>query len=150
MMAGKHRRRTLRGQFTEGETVRLIVDDGRLNHGYKVTGFYVAGDGALSAANDVVATLSLDYDSPLSWNWGDSRQIGWASNNVDSLSGHNAPFSVVDPDHVVIMDLYIQGQTGSAGGTGVVNYLIELETVDLTDDQAILTLIKERSQDDPR
>lgn len=144
------RRRTLRGQFVEGENKRLIVDDGRLNHGYKVVGFYVAGDGALSAANDVVATLSLDYDAPFTWNWGDNRQIGWASNNIDGLSGHNAPFSVIDPDHVVIMDLWIQGQTGSAGGTGVINYLIELQPVELTDDQAILALIKERSQDDLR
>ncbi len=143
-------RRTLRGQFPEGENRRLIVDDGRLNHGYKVVGFYVAGDGALSAGNDVVGTLSLDYDAPFTWNWGDNRQIGWASNNIDSLSGHSAPFSVLDPNHVVIMDLYIQGQTGSAGGTGVVNYLIELEPVELSNDQAILTLIKERSQDDLR
>jgi len=143
-------RRTLRGQFPEGENRRLIVDDGRLNHGYKVVGFYVAGDGALSAGNDVVATLSLDYDAPFTWNWGDNRQIGWASNNIDSLSGHSAPFSVLDPDHVVIMDMYIQGQTGSAGGTGVVNYLIELEPVELSNDQAILSLIKERSQDDLR
>jgi len=98
----------------------------------------------------VTAVLGLDYDTPPTWNWGDNRQIAWASTNIDSLAGLNAPFSVVDPDHIVIMDLYIQGQTGSAGGTGVINYLVELEPVELSNDQAILTLIKERSQDDLR
>lgn len=144
------KRRTLRGQFAEGRTKRLVVDDGRLNHGYRVVSFVIGGDGILSAANDVSATLSLDDDSPLTWDWGDNRQIGWASTNVDSVAGTNAPFSLIDPDHIVIMDLYIQGQTGSAGGTGVINYLIELEPVGLTYDEAILTLIKERSQDDLR
>jgi hypothetical protein len=148
-MVGTHRRRTLRGQFTEGETKRLIVDDGRLNHGYKVVRFVIAGDPS-SSGNDAFATLSLDYDAPATWNWGDNRQIGWASTNVQGTAGLEPSFSVIDPDHVVIMDLYITGQVSGAGGTSLINYLIELQTVELSDDQAILTLIKERSQDDLR
>jgi hypothetical protein len=143
------KRRTLRGQFIEGQTIRLVVDDGRLNHGYRVVSFVIAGDFSF-AGNDCYATLSLDYDAPVTWDWGDNRQIGWASTNLDAISGATQPFSVVDPDHVVIMDLYIQGTVGAAGGSGVINYLIELEPMELTDDQAILTLIKERSQDDLR
>lgn len=148
-MAGAHRRRTLRGRFTEGDVVRLVVDDGRLNHGYKVISFIIAGEPD-SASNDCFATLSIDYDAPLGWNWGDNRQIGWASTTAFNAAGLEAPFVALDPDHIVIQDLYIQGQLGAAGGTGVINYMIELETTDLTDDQAILTLIKERSQDDSR
>jgi hypothetical protein len=53
-----------------------------------------------------------------------------------------------DPEHVVLRDLYIQGTVSGAGGSSVINYLIELEMIELTDDQAVLTLIKERSQDD--
>jgi hypothetical protein len=143
------KRRTLRGQVVEGQVKRLIVDDGRLNHGYRVVSFVVAPD-VTTAGKDAMATLSLDYDTPLAWNWGDNRQIGWASTNGQATSGLQSPYSVTDPDHVVIMDLYIQGQVLSGGGSDVVNYLIELEPVDLTNDQAILTLIKERSQDDLR
>lgn len=149
MMAGKHRRRTLRGQFVEGESKRLIVDDGRLTHGYRVVRFVAVGVPSASGSN-AYATLSLDYDSPIEWDFGDNRQIGWSSTNLPNLSGLDAPFSLIDPDHVIIMDLWIQGQVGGSGGSALINYLIELETVDLTDDQAILSLIKERSQDDPR
>jgi hypothetical protein len=141
------KRRTLRGQFVEGETKRLIVDDGRLNHGYRVVSFVIAGEPALTSG-EAYATLSLDYDTPTNWDWGDSRQIGWASTNNAGGSGLNSPFSVIDPDHIVIMDLYIQGN--SALPSGNINYLIELEAVELSNDQAILTLIKERSQDDLR
>jgi len=140
-------RRTLRGQVVEGTNKRLILDDGRLNHGYKVVSFVVAC-GPDSSAFDAYGTLSLDYDTSKTWNWGDNRQIGWASTNIVSTAGANAPFSVIDPDHIVIQDLWIQGQVSTGSGTDVVNYLIELEPVTLTNDQSIITLIKERSQDD--
>jgi hypothetical protein len=140
-------RRTLRGQVEEGTNKRLIVDDGRLNHGYKVVRFVIACTPSASGF-DSYATLSLDIDSAKEWDWGDNRQIGWASTNAPSTGSLDAPFSVIDPDHIVIQDLFIQGQVQSAGGTDPINYLIELEPVTLTDDQAIITLIKERSQDD--
>lgn len=143
------KRRTLRGQVLNGDVKRLIVDDGRLTHGFRVVNFVVSGDPG-SSTNDAVATLSLDYDTPLAWNWGDNRQIAWASTNIystDAVMG--PPFSVVDPDHIVIMDLYLQGATPGAG-SGVVNYLIELEPMTMSNDEAILNLIKERSQDDSR
>lgn len=143
------RRRTLRGQFVEGTTKRLIVDDGRLTHGYRVVSFVAVGVPSASGSN-AYATLSLDYDAPLAWDFGDNRQIGWSSTNLPNLSGLEAPFSLLDPDHIIINDLYIQGQVGGSGGTAVINYLIEIEPVQLTDDQAILALIKERSQDDLR
>ena len=143
------RRRTLRGQVTEGEVKRLVVDDGRLTNGYKVVNFTIAGDPD-SAANDVFATLGLQYDTPLTWDWGDNRQIGWASTTAFNVAGLEAPYVALDPDHIVLRDLYLQGQNGSAGGSGVINYMIVLEPVFITDDQAILTLIKERSQDDLR
>jgi hypothetical protein len=143
------KRRTLRGQVIEGEVKRLIVDDGRLNHGYKVVRFVVAC-GPTSSSFDAFGTLSLDFDAPRNWDWGDNRQIAWASTNMSTTGGADAPFTLVDPDHVVIMDLYIQGQVSASGGSDVINYFVELEPVELTDDQAILALIKERSQDDPR
>lgn len=142
------RRRTLRGQVVEGTTKRLILDDGRLNHGFKVVRFVVAADPSVST-NDCWATLSLDFDSPLVWDWGDNRQIGWASSTV-ATNAHQEGFELIDPDHVVIMDLWIQGQVSGGGGTSVFNYLVEIEPVELSNDESILSLIKERSQDDLR
>jgi hypothetical protein len=142
------KRRTLRGQVQEGQVKRLVVDDGRLNHGYRVVSFHVAPRNPSDSAGDVYGTLSLDYDSPALWEFGDNRQIGWAAAQVDQRP--LAPFSLIDPDHVVIMDLYIQGLVGSTTTTDLINYLIVLEPVELTDDEAIMTLIKERSQDDLR
>lgn len=143
------KRRTLRGQFVEGTATRLILDDGRLNHGHKIINFIVSGDPSASA-NDAYAVLSLDYDSPTAWDWSDNRQIAWAASPVDSVGSIHLGESVVDPDHIVLQDLWINGVVGSSGGSSVINYLVELELVELSNDQSILTLIKERSQDDLR
>lgn len=139
---------TLRGQVREGEVKRLIVDDGDLNNGHRVKSFTVIGRNPVDPAADCFATLSLDYDAPLLWEFGDNRQIGWAA--VQLSQAPHAPFSLIDPNHIVIRDLYIQGQMGASGGSEIINYLIELVPVTLSDDEAVLQLIKERSQDDLR
>jgi hypothetical protein len=137
------KRRTLRGRVGATEVKRLIVDDGRLNHGYKVTAFHVWAS-SQSSGNDPEASLGLDYDMDGSWNASDNRQIAWAGQTTTSTT-RMMQFDLIDPDHVVIMDLYINNFSSVEA-----NYLVILEPVELTDDQAILSLIKERSQDDLR
>jgi hypothetical protein len=90
--------------------------------------------------------LGLDYDIGPNMDASDNRQIGWAVTVYGTGSLEGGQISVIDPDHIVVRDLYIRNENSN----DEVNYLIELEAVDLTDDQAILTLIKERSQDDLR
>jgi hypothetical protein len=135
--------RTLRGRVDASETKRLIVDDGRLNHGMRVKEFHVWAI-SKGSGDDPECSLGLDYDMSANWDASDNRQIAWAGQTTTAGS-RLMQFSLIDPDHVVIMDLYIQNF-----GSDVANYLIILEPVELTDDQAILTLIKERSQDDLR
>jgi hypothetical protein len=139
------KRRTLRGQLTDLVPKRLIVDDGRLNSGYRIVSFQVWPD--FTNDDAVFATLGTQYDMVSTANAGDNRQIGWAIGSVDSTGANRGGqmWSVLDPEHLVIMDLYILSNRNTT-----VNYLIELEPVELTDDQTILTLIKERSQDDLR
>ncbi len=138
------RSRTLRGRVTAQETKRLIVDDGMFNHGMKVKEFHVW---AISQASneDPVCILGLDSDMNGEWDASDNRQIGWAAQTT-SASSRIAQFNLIDPDHIVIQDLYIY----NFSDTEEANYMVVLEPVMLTDDEAILQLIKERSQDAER
>jgi len=139
------KRRTLRGLLPSGEIRELVVDDGNLNHGYRVLEFHVWST-SLTGSRDVQAVLGLDADVDQYFNAADNRQIAWASqqNNIGSQEGIGN-FSLIDPDHIVLRDLYIVN-FGPAGNDA--NYLIVLEPRGLTDDEAVLQLIKERSQDD--
>jgi len=139
------KRRTLRGQVTDLIPKRLVVDDGRLSLGYRVVSFQVWPD--FNSDDSVFATLGTQYDMLPTANAGDNRQIGWAIGSVDATGANRGGqmWSVLDPDHIVIQDLYILSNRLTT-----VNYLVELEPVELSDDEVVLTLIKERSQDDLR
>lgn len=140
---------TLRGQVTEGTVKRLVVDDGRLTHAMRITKFVISGDPG-SSALDAYAVLGLQGTFPSIWDWSDNNQIAWSSTNIVSTGGAEAPFTLVDNDHLIIRDLYITGQVGTSGGESVINYYIEMEAVDISHDQSILQLIKERSQGELR
>jgi len=146
-MAGTHKLRTLRGRLATDELRRLIVDDGNFNHAFRVVEFQVFPAAPSGGAQICPVILSLDYDANADFDASDSRQIGWSISNFDG-AGQFSFFSpaVLDPDHVIVRDLWIK----NTGQLDEVNYLITLEAVDISDDQAILQLIKERSQDDSR
>jgi hypothetical protein len=143
------KRRTLRGVTLNGETKRLILDDGRLNHGFRVVRFQVFPVDVASGASDSSGVLSLDYDGLTQvWRADDNRQIAWSSTAMGAAYSVTNETDIIDPDHVVIMDLWIQAWTT---GTDLrINYIVEVEPVELSNDEAILSLIKERSQDDLR
>jgi len=132
------RRRTLRGLLAGNELRRLVVDDGRLNHGYIVKEFHVWSS-SLSGQRNPEFVLSLNETTPDGWRADITGQIGWAGMIVD-LGGVESlqSFSLIDPDHVVLRDLYVKSISADGG-----NYMVVLETIDLTENETILTLIKE-------
>lgn len=136
--------RTLRGHLTDTNVHRIIVDDGRLNHGYIIKEFYVWPLG--SSADGVFAVLGTQYDMLSGARADDNRQIAWAGSTWSSSgTPTTGNWGIVDPQHVVNTDLYIQ-----AINVDETNYLIVLEPITMTEDETILQLIKERSQDDLR
>lgn len=139
--------RTLRGKIrpanvATGDTgkVRVIVDDGVYTNGWRITGFDCFPSAA--TGDDVQGILSIDEDGLTGgWDASDNRQIGWSFMFVGTAGGDSRSYFL--PDHVVVRDLWVQNF-----GTAPMNYLIRIERAVLTDDQAILALIQERSQDD--
>jgi hypothetical protein len=145
----------MRGTAVEGEVTAIVVDDGNFNQAYKVVDFIVTSRYPANADNAAFGTLHLDADADPVWNWDDNRQIAWCSSSLGaratSTPGAVAPFKVIDPNHLVIRDLFLTCQLGPGTTEGsLVNYMVTLEPVTISDDVAVLTLIKERSQDDWR
>lgn len=132
---------SLRGRLANGEKKDLIIDDGRFNHGMKVKEFHVWG-----IDNDSAAEMVLCLNTELvgsQFDASNGNQIAWASQTGAAGVPTNSSFSLIDPNHVVVRDLVLNNFGATPG-----NYLVILEEITLTDDQAILALIKERQQDD--
>lgn len=139
--------RTLRGVVNASSKKRIFNNDLR-NVGWKVTAFHYWPNqmdnnanvwGKLWIGNDLGGSLSFSDAQ-------DNRCIGWAAAGGGQLAPSPNPatrWSLIDPDHVVTNTLTVINGAASAGA-----YLIELELMTLSDDQEIMALIKERSQDD--
>ena len=137
----RFRTRTLRGQLevVGGGVARknIIVSDGLINWGIKVTKFSVW---AVDPADTFIGILSYDtIPAGTQMNAGDNAQFGWTVGN-GSAEIHSV---FLDPDHIVNRDLYL---TLVNSNTGVYNYLIEGDLYKLDDNEAIITIIKETSQ----
>jgi|TARA_R110000823_G_scaffold93573_2_gene204777 hypothetical protein len=133
--------RTLRGQIevTGGGVARenLIASDGLINFGLVISRFQVW---AVDVADTFNAILSYDtIPAGTQMNAGDNRQFAWTIGNGSAEINNE----VVDPQHIVNRDCFL---TLVNSENGVYNYLIECQVVELTDDEAIVTIIKETSQ----
>jgi len=141
------RNRTLRGQIevVGGATTakqNLIASDGLINFGLKVESFVLWPEDIL-AVQKYTSILSLDTIIAGSLpDAGDNRQFAWLQ--ADAAAGNVwPPIKVIDPDHIVNRDLFL---TMVGSQAGIYNYLIEAQVVELTDDEAIISIIKETSQ----
>lgn len=136
--------RSFRGKLASSEQRRIIVDDGRFTHGMKIISFQtfpvIASGQQLTSA-----TLATQDNSSAELDADDNRQIGWSTTAFGATSGvHTQTTSIIDPSHIIVNDLYVRNNSA----TDEVNYIIIAEPITMSDDQAILALIKERSQDD--
>jgi hypothetical protein len=141
--------RTLRGQIavTGGGVARknLVAADGLINYGLRIISFTVWNKDAPTATAKFTSILSLDTTIAGSdMNAGDNRQFAWTFFATSSTTSAGTPVrTIIDPDHIVNRDLFLTMDNSS---TGTYNYLIEAQVVELTDDEAIVTIIKETSQ----
>ena len=135
--------RVLRGRLEDNEGRRLIVDDANFNDGWRVTKFTVASDGINS--NEVSGKLALKEVPTTGWDWSRNTEIAWASSRGTVEANWGGFPNAIDPNNVVIMDLWVYGSSSNGGD---INYMIEIERVVLDDNQSVLALIQERAQDD--
>lgn len=139
--------RTLRGQIASsqsGQKITLIVDDGRLNHGHRITSITMWPARA-SQVGDISATLATD---------GRAASIPMDSTNNGQIAWVYAPFttsqgvemtSIIDPNHIVVQELVLVAAFGADFADGV-NYMITLQPISLTDSESAVVQIKARQQ----
>jgi hypothetical protein len=140
---------TCRGKLTEGTdfTERITLFDGRFDTAFRVTRLVIAGVRADDTSSDCVAKLMTEEIGTNAdfWDWDDNREIGWASTDHRTADGVLESFSLVDPDNLIVEDLFITAQNRSASNPEV-NYLITMEKYDISEWQGALSMVRNSSQ----
>lgn len=129
---------TLRGQLTlpMTEPRRSSLFNGSWTQNFKVVDVQIFQSTAVN--NDTVVILHFDDVLKTQANAQDNAQFGWA--NIDALA---QDWSYVDPDHVIVNDMFV---SAFGAGPGVVNYVIKLERIKTTMPEAILDEVKNKLQ----
>jgi len=140
---------TVRGQIPEGtdNTRKIRLFDGKFNTAYRVVKFVIAGARADDSSSDAVAKIMTENigTSADFWDWQDQREIGWASTDHRTADGVQNTFSEIDPDNLIVEDLYITAQNRSAANPNI-NYMITMMKFDITEWKGALAMARNKSQ----
>jgi hypothetical protein len=125
------------------------MDDGDFQHGWKVTDFQIRTINPQVPTEWCNAILGLNDRLTIPWDFGDfdqSPQIGWAtcSNGTGTLVGGMMVTSLVDDNEFITDDLFLYGDV--TGDDPFFNYLIRIESVNWTKNQALYQAARNAAQ----
>ena len=134
---------TIRGKVAHGVTERITLFDGQFDTGYRITSIKVLPN-TYSSAADASIICHTEDTSPGAPDFADNTQIGWASMAFDANFGSPGGIDIIDPDNMIIEDLYITGYNNDS--TRQTNYLVVMEKYEFADWNGALTMVRNRSQ----
>jgi len=143
---------TARGTVVMDELQRIILDDGSAKTGYRITEFVIAPHDMDDNSAQVYSGKLLtddDVGTGRNWNWAHNDEIAWSLFAYDGnspASSNGVPFSLVDPDNLVIQDLFVTITDNVQTTTNQCNYFIRMEKYEITDWQGALAMVRNRSQ----
>lgn len=143
---------TARGIISEQETEagtpqKIMLFDGRFDTAYKVVGFKIwSVNYSSNTHSDAIGKLSKNAigttSSATFMRADDDNQIAWAGTQ-SSVDGGGAMFEVVDPDNLIVEDLYVYARHG--GATGPVNYLVVMEKYEINEWKGALAMSRDKA-----
>ena len=148
---------TARGIVSEADTTagnpqKIPLFDGSFTTGYRVVEFKIWGTSwGSSSAPDCIGKLSKNDDGTTAANnfmrADDDNQIAWAT-SAGSTDQGGAPLddSIIDPDNMIIEDLYVYVRAST--DANAVNYIVRLEKYEISDWQGALAMARDRAQGD--
>ena len=150
---------TARGTVNEADTLagnpqKIPLFDGSFKTAYRVTHFYIWGsDFNSSAGPDCIGKLSKNDDGAITasnfMRADDDNQIAWAgSNGGADTPGVEFDNFIVDPDNLVVEDLYVYARSTNSETTDPINYMVIMEKYEITDWQGALAMARDRAQGD--
>ena len=135
-------------QTENGEPQKIPLFDGRFDTAYRITEFHIwSSDMSSGGGPDCVGKLSKNAIGTTTaqdfFRADDDNQIAWAGSLGSSDSGLQTPDYIIDPDNLVVEDLYVYVR-GATTNTRAINYLIIMEKYEITDWQGALAMARDK------
>jgi len=142
---------TTRGRIpSDASTNRILLFDGRFDTGYRITEFRIAPTNVDDTNQlNIQCKVMTDDDGSAgtNWRWDNNEEIAWAAFAFDGNDPKMAfDYTQVDPDNLVVQDLYLRGESRPSGDTVEMNYFIRMEKYEFKDSTGALAMVRNRSQ----
>ena len=145
---------TTRGQMTDSATkmVRIPLFQGDYSIGYRVKNFVVSvqdrDDTATHILHCMLATEKVEPDGLKDWDWSRPTQIAWNRTTEDAnQTSMTSPYYLeIDPENLIVEDLFVGIYIYGGSGTEVCNYMITLEKYELEPFQGLGAMVNNQSQ----
>jgi len=138
---------TARGKIESDGFVRLSLDDGRFDTGYRLVSFDIAPSVVSDTTFDTMVGKVTTKESSTGgtvWDWSDNTEIAWAMSGIDMAAPVGVEWSSrIDPDNLIIQDCFIYVNEEQEQD---VNYMIKFEKYTITDWQGALAMVRNNSQ----
>jgi len=129
------------------QRIDLIVDDGRLTHGFIIRSIQFWPVNSFTVGDFSCTISTKTSGAVVDMLASDNRQIAWAW-FAGETTGAGPPQYIIKPNEMIIEELILVAKWTYPGlMPDGLNYLIELEPLTVTDSQAALVLISNKSQD---
>lgn len=135
---------TMKGQIAVNEgNIRLNLFDGRFDTGHRIEKFEIVASTPLESVEFQMILSTEELTDITSFQYADNTQFGWAIWGAP-LSTRFSQWSQIDPDNLVIEDLFLSCR----GGTDdtFVNYMITMQKYKVSDWTGALAMVRNRSQ----
>ena len=147
---------TARGIVSEADTTsgnpQLIpLYDGSFKTAYRVIEFKIWGsDWSTGATPDGIGKLSKNSigstGAATFMRADDDNQIAWATTSgVTEAGQHNFLDSIIDPDNLVVEDLFVYVRHTAPDTSVPLNYLVIMEKYEISESQGALLMARDRA-----
>jgi hypothetical protein len=136
---------TVRGSILDGGLSKIELFDGSFKTAYRVVEFTIFPEDPLVSTSDVSGVLMTEntgVPSPM-WQAALNTQIAWSSVHMAGTAAAASPFEVIDPDNLIVEDLFIHINNTSSQSS---NYFIRMEKYEISDWQGALAMVRAKAQ----
>ena len=133
---------TLKGKILAGDVERIQLFDGRFDTAFRILSVVIVPQDILTAEAVSLKLMTEDTAHNVGWFWAKNTEVGWATYGVPTNSRQGS-VGIVDKEALIVEDLFLD----ASGDTGeFINYMIELQKVNITTWKGALAMVRNKSQ----
>ena len=133
---------TLKGKILAGDVEKITLFDGSFETAFRLLSIVIVPEDILTTESISLKLMTEDAAHNTDWFWAKNTEVAWATYGVPTNSRQGS-VGIVDKEALIVEDLFMDA-SGDSGE--FINYMIELQKVNITTWKGALAMVRNKSQ----